>query len=205
MSVKPVLSQPFIIMRSEKGNDPSPIPQKVIQAMQAFAEKNGKSQIQFVVSPEERSEATGKALVAASENASKILFKDEKMRECNLGSCPHRKDRKKTAEYQAYKKADKQAQFSLPPGPGAESKEQLFKRMKSCVEHHLNSTPQHHDTLLVFVAHDKPMNAFFKGLNYHQAFKDGEATSFLKGRAQHGELFTLDKQGETFVALDRLH
>jgi broad specificity phosphatase PhoE len=121
----------------------------------------------------------------------------------NLGTYPHRKDRKTTSEYAAYKnqKQDKKAQFALPPGPGAESKQQLYARVSTCVALQVSSADS--DTLVVFVTHDKPMQAYFKGLKHAKTFTDSTDKTFFKNRPAHGELFMLKKEDEQFSALER--
>jgi hypothetical protein len=59
------------------------------------------------------------------------------------------------------------------------------------------------DTLVVFVTHDKPMQAYFKGLKYAKTFTDSTIKTFFNGRPAHGELFMLKKDEEQFIALER--
>lgn len=190
---------PFIMMRGAKEHLGLSAP-GVAQAIEKFMQENGKAQLQFVTSEEGWSKNTVEDLKPQLHYPIQI-DKDPNLNPQNMGTCPHRKDRKKTAEYGVYKsqKPNRAAQFKLPPGPGAEAKQQLYSRVSKCVATNVAAS----DTLVVFVTHDKPLNVYFKGLNLAKIFTDSTQKSFLHGRPGHGELFMLKEIDGQFIALER--
>ena len=196
-TVKPVA--PFIMMRGAKEHLGFSAP-GIAQAIEKFMQESGKAQLQFVTSEEGWSNNTVEDLKPHLHCPLQI-GKDPNLNPQNMGTCPHRKDRKKTLEHTTYnsQKQNRAAQFELPPGPGAESKRQLYSRVSKCVATNVAGG----DTLVVFVTHDKPLNAYFKGLNLAKIFTDSTQKSFLHGRPGHGELFMVKKIDGKFIALER--
>jgi hypothetical protein len=85
----------------------------------------------------------------------------------------------------------------------SESNQQLFERMKACIERHLNDCAGKKSTLAVFISHEKPIRAFLKRLHSHGALS-GDAEIFSQGKIHQGECLILQRDKEKFVALRRI-
>lgn len=199
MAMRPVM--PFIMMRGANEFLKSAAPE-IAQTIEKYMQENGKLKLQFIISEKDWSKNTFDELCPhlhyPSTCEADIQLNPTNMGEGRLGKSPKEKE---DATLTGRPKNKEETNFNKPPRTGAESQQEVYERVSECVMSKMKSCDS--ETLMIFVTHDKPLEAYFKGLNRAKIFTDCKLKSFLRERFKYGELFMVKEEQGKFIAVER--